>query len=80
MDDKYRYLCVVPALQMPDIHSLRSLYVTYVFDNLYECSASFNETACVCLGHRELTELLHYAGVKIRDCDNIKFKFGKLTL
>ena len=80
VDAKYRYLSAMPALQLPDIHSLRALYIMYVFDNLYECSASFNETAWVCLGHRELTESLHYAGVKIRDCNNITFKFGKLKL
>ena len=45
VDAKYRYLTVMPALQLPDIHSLRALYIMYVFDNLYECSASFNETA-----------------------------------
>jgi hypothetical protein len=81
--DKYRWVSVraIPALaQLPNIKTLRSLYIMFVFDNLYDCPWSFNETACVCLGHRELTESLHYAGLKVRDCENIKYKFGKLEL
>ena len=81
--DKYRWVSVraIPLLaKLPNIHSLRSLYITFIYDNLYDCPWSFNETACVCLGHKELSESLHYAGVKVRDCEGIKYKFGKLDL
>ena len=62
------------------MHTLRSLYITYIFDNLYECPCSFNETARVCLGHKELTESLHYASLKVRGCERIRYQFGKLEL
>lgn len=66
--------------QLANIHALRSLYIALVYDNVYECHCSFNETAHVCLGHKEFTESLHCAGVKVRGCDAIKYVFGTLDL
>ena len=67
-------------MQLANVHALRSLGIVLIYDSLYECPCSFNETARVCLGHKELTESLHYAGVKVRGCEEIRYKFGTLEL
>ena len=84
VSDKYRWISVraIPELgtQLANIHALRSLYIALIYDNLYDSPWSFNETARVCLGHKEITESLHYAGVRVRGCEEIRHKFGKLEL
>jgi hypothetical protein len=84
VSDRYRWITIstIPELgsQLANVHALRSLYIALIYDNLYECPSSFNETARVCLGHKELTESLHYAGVRVRGCEEIRHEFGKLEL
>ena len=57
VSDKYRWISVsaIPMLgsQLVNVHALRSLYIALIYDNVYECPWSFNETARACLGHRE---------------------------
>ena len=84
VSDRYRWITIstIPELgsQLANVHALRSLYIALIYDNLYECPSSFNETARVCLGHRELTESLHYAGVRARGCEGIRYNFGTLDI
>ena len=65
VDTKYRYLTVMPALQLPDIHSLRALYIA----ELDESEGGGIKRDSVCQGRCNAPHMGSERPIPLRECN-----------
>ena len=83
VSDKYRFIRrdlsrgAIPPFSKLSLKDFRSFYATCVYE-CYACPHTFNATACQILGHKSISESLHYSNIRVQDLGEYRDSFGVL--